>query len=62
MRVLYEVLQESSIVITESVCSSDNEMNVQISRCGEQCVGSNKEEMSLTTEECSMAYGQSQVR
>jgi hypothetical protein len=60
--VLYELLQENEYRDTsESRCSSDSEINVKISSCGEHSVSSDEEKMSVTTVAFSMPYRQSQV-
>jgi hypothetical protein len=60
--VLYELLQENEHSdISESVYSSDSEMNVKTSSCGEQSISSDEEQNVSDDVACSMAYGQSQV-
>jgi hypothetical protein len=56
--VLYEHLLENEYSdISESEYSSDSEINVKISSCGEQSVSSVEKKMSVPTVACSMAYG-----
>jgi hypothetical protein len=61
--VLYELLQENAYSdISESEYSSDSEINVKISSCGEERVSALvKNQMSVKTVACSMAYGQSEA-
>jgi hypothetical protein len=55
--VLYDMLQENEYSdISESICSSDSEVNVKILSCGEQNISSDEEENVSDNVACSMAY------
>jgi hypothetical protein len=60
--VLYKLLQEIEYSdISKSKYSSDSEINMKISSCGERRVGCDEEENVNDSRTCSMSYRQSQV-
>jgi hypothetical protein len=60
--VLHELFQENEYSdISNSIYSSNSDINRRISLCDEQSVSSDKEKMSVAATASSMAHGQSQV-